>query len=171
MKNVKMKDVHPARLKTRSYLIIIVFQLLISSCSWNVPAEYQGKWQTAKTRITVRTKTDLTKFHFTSDSASVMVEIHGNKTASGSIGLAGFRNVKIRKNPGLPLKTGVSYIIECGKIGKIFENDPLISKEVEIWLGPVSENRTFEAELRYTEGWAVFPMAGLLFSKEDSIKN
>jgi hypothetical protein len=100
-----------------------------------------------------------------------MVEINGNKTASGSIGLATFNNAKIRKNPGLPLMTGVSYIIECGRIGKIFENDPLISKEVEIWLGPVSENRTFEAELRYTEGLAVFPMAGLLFSKEDSIIN
>ncbi len=168
MKNVKMKDVHFARLKTRSYLIIFVFQLLISSCSWNVPAEYQGKWQAAKTRITVRSKSDLTTFHFTSDSAAVVVEIHGNKTASGTIGLAVFSNVKIRKNPGLPLNTGVSYIIECGRIGKIFENDPLISKEVEIWLGPVTENRTIEAELRYTEGWAVFPMAGLSFLNEDS---
>jgi hypothetical protein len=59
----------------------------------------------------------------------------------------------------------VSYIIKCGSIGKIFENDPLENKEVEIWLSPIEGNESMKAELRYTANMAMFPMAGMTFEK------
>jgi hypothetical protein len=59
--------------------------------------------------------------------------------------------------------TGCAFTIECGLIGKIFENDPLESKEVELWLGPFE--RDIDGELRYTQGGAHFPMAGFILTK------
>jgi hypothetical protein len=103
------------------------------------------------------------KFEFTSDIAFVKLTIDSNKTASGFIGLAEFKNGKIKKNGGNPEKTGVAYIIQCGSIGKIFSNDPLNNKKVEIWLGPLKGE--MHAELRFTEGGAMFPMADLTLRK------
>lgn len=94
-----------------------------------------------------------------------MMQINTDKTVSGLICTAAFKNGKLGKNTSLPWETGIKYFIECGSIGKIFNNDPLDAKEVEIWLGPVNENGKIKAELRYTEGSAFFPMGGMLFEK------
>jgi hypothetical protein len=91
--------------------------------------------------------------------------INDDKTVCGYIGSAAFEQGILLKNPDLPWETGVEYIVQCGRIGKIFDNDPLDAKEVEIWLGPINGNGRIRAEIRYTEGGAAFPMAGILFVK------
>ena len=83
---------------------------------------------------------------------------------TGTIGTAAFENGVIKKNRGNPDVTGCAQIIECGSIGKIFNDDPLNAKKVELWLGPL-EGNMIDTELRYTEGWAQFPMAGMLLIK------
>jgi hypothetical protein len=150
------------------YSILIVAIINLVSCSnnnWILPPEYAGHWKTDKTKITVRTQPKFGKFQFTSDSAIIMIRINNDRTVSGFIGSALFENGKLLKNSGNPDKTGVSYKIECRSIGKIFNLDPKESKEVEIWLGPVNANGSIDAEIRYTQGMAVFPMAGMLFTK------
>jgi hypothetical protein len=154
--------------------VIKIFTFLISSwllvsCNtskWSIQPEYIGKWQASKSKITVRTEEKWMKFEFMNDSAEVNMEINADKTVSGFIGMAKFENGRLKENPGfLPASTtGVIYIVECGSIGKIFPNDPLNKKEVELWFSPLKGN-TLEAELRLTEGGSKFPMAGLFFSK------
>jgi hypothetical protein len=124
-----------------------------------------GEWYAAKQKITIRIKPD-GKYIFISDSASIQIGIASDKTVIGKIGTASFSNGKLRKNPTLPWETGVAYIVECGYIGKIFSNDPLENKEIEIWLSPIDSSGLIEAELRYTEGMAVFPMAGIMFRRK-----
>ena len=53
-----------------------------------------------------------------------------------------------------------------GSIGKIFPDDPMNSKEVQLWLAPM-EGNSIDTELRYTEGMNQFPMAGFLLMKVD----
>jgi hypothetical protein len=146
------------------FYLLTTFFFFSCSSKWVVPPDYLGEWQTGKQKITVRTHQRHSGYQFTSDSAIVIIKIFDNKTVSGSVGDALFENAVLIKNSGNPKITGVSFVVRCGKIGKIFPNDPLDSKEVEIWLSPVKNS--MNAELRYTEGLAVFPMAGLEFVKK-----
>lgn len=144
-----------------------IISSIFSSCrtsNWELPNEYVGNWATAKQPVIVRTYAFGDGFSFIKDSAVVTLNINKNKTVSGTIGNAEFKNaVIIRNKPNTDL-SGIAYIVQCGDIGQIFPNDPLLKKEVEIWLMPVNSGK-LEAELRYTEGWAVFPMAGLKLVK------
>lgn len=108
----------------------------------SIPAELLGQWKSDKTKITVRTEPKWMKFTYTSDSAIVTLKINSDNTASGFIGNAKFENAMVKKNGGNPDKTGISYIIKCGTIGKIFDKDPTNGEEVEIWLQPIRENGT-----------------------------
>lgn len=136
------------------------------SCSprhWSVPAELVGTWQADSARITVRTSPQWMRFIFTPGAGDAVITVHGDKTASGRIGSAEFRNAQIIKNGGNPEKTGVAYIIRCGPIGRIFPGDPVESKEVELWLGPMQGD--MQAELRFTENGAQFPMGDFRFRR------
>lgn len=117
--------------------------------------------------ITVRTKEKSEPFRFTSEFAIVKIKINADKTVSGQIGLAEFKNARLEKNYGLPWAKVVSpvYIIKCGSIGKIFSNVPLGQKKVEIWFAPINSDGNSDSGLRYTQGGAQFPMAHLLFMK------
>jgi hypothetical protein len=55
-----------------------------------------------------------------------------------------------------------------GTIGKIFPDDPLSNKDVQLWLAPMEGNR-IDTELRYTQGMAQFPMAGMLLMKDEDL--
>ena len=148
--------------------ILVLISSIQYSCNyninqWTVPQELIGTWKSDKIKVTVRSEPKWMKFKFTPDSASISITINKDKTATGSVGLAEFKNGKIRLNLENCENLCISYIIECGSIGKIFNNDPLENKEVEIWLGPL--NTTIDSELRFTEGIAHFPMAGMLFTK------
>jgi len=148
--------------------IYLLFAPVLFSCSsrtWIVPPEYIGQWETSKEKITVRTKFKNEPSRFFPDSAYVKIYIKEDKTVNGNIGLAEFINARLKKNPTLPWETGVEYIIECGSIGKIFDNDPLEQKEVEIWFAPINSDGNSNSELRYTQGSALFPMARLRFMK------
>lgn len=114
----------------------------------------------------MRTEPKPMKFAFISDSADVSIEITADKQVKGRIGDATFVNGVLKKNWGLPSSiTGVAYIVECGSIGSIYSQDPLKSKHVELWLSPIKMQGSMEAELRYTEKQAQFPMAGIVFKK------
>lgn len=142
---------------------VIAVTALFSACKttqWEMPAEYIGEWNSAKHAVIVRTYAFGDGFSFTKDSAVFNLTIDKNKTASGNIGNASFNNAKIKRNVANTDLSGIAYIIECGKIDRIFPGDPLPKKEVELWLMPI-KNGQLEAELRYTQGMAVFPMAGL----------
>lgn len=145
------------------FLLINITLSCVSSSKWVVPTELIGKWNTQPHKITVRTEPKWMKFEFTSDSAVVSIQINDNKTVIGNIGSASFSNSTVSQNTGDPSVTGIAYIIKCGKIGKIFETDPLENKEVEIWLSPIENN--MKAEIRYAESGDKFPMAGLIFEK------
>ncbi len=150
-------------------ILLILLIATFSSCKTTdfiLPDEYVGQWSTNSTPVIVRTYKFGDGFTFTRDNANVSIDINKNKTASGNIGNVKFENAIIRKNKVDTDLSGISYIIECGKIGKIFTGDPDADKEVQIWLMPVNKD-SLEGELRYTEGWAVFPMAGLQLVKKN----
>ncbi len=147
------------------FFLIPLFTLTLICCTGEMSEQYIGKWQSGKSKITVRYKTDGSKHsEYISDSAVVILEVKDKITVSGSIGLASFENGKIKCNYGLGWNDGVKYIIECGPIGKIFENDPVDLKVVDIWIGPVNEPGKIRATLR--KGGVNFPMADLMFEKQ-----
>jgi len=148
--------------------ILLSVAFLLHSCGkWTIDPELIGTWKTDKHKITVRTKPKNMKFQFTSDSTFTKLTITSNKTVEGYIGSAVIENGKIRTNWLLPTwMTRVAYTIKCDLIGKIFNKDPLETKKIEFWIAPLKEN--MEAELRYTQGWSVFPMAFIVFSKEEN---
>jgi hypothetical protein len=164
--NLHLNNYIPGQLRAWNFFPGILILLLCSCTKWTVPSEYVGEWKTGKTKITVRTEPKLMKFQFTSDSANIYIRINSDKTVSGFIGSAAIVNGRLKKNRGLPPSiTGVKYIIQCDTIGKIFHTDPLVSKQVEIWLSPLKVSGYMNAELRYREKMAVFPMAGMTFIK------
>lgn len=152
--------------RSRAAAFILSFILLTSCGNWTLPPELVGTWESGTVLITVRTQPAKKQWAFTSDSASISITIHADRRVSGNIGSAVFENGRIRRNHGNPRITGLSEIIECGYIGKIFEDDPLDSKEVELWLSPMEDN-SIDTELRYTTGWAQFPMAGMILRKKE----
>jgi hypothetical protein len=148
-------------------ILFTMFFFLQSCGQRTIPPEIVGQWRSDKNIITVRTRDKKTGYHFTSDSAIITFIINSDYTVEGSIGSAKFKNGKFKTNGLMPIKmTGISFTIECDSVGKIFDNDPLESKEVEIWLGPL-EGNIFDAELRFTQGLAHFPMAGMIFTRID----
>ncbi len=151
-----------------AYLILATF-FLYSCGQKSIPQEIVGYWKTDKGWITVRTKDEKNKFQFTSDSAIITLNIKNDHTVNGSIGSAKFENGKIKTNWLLPVKmSGLSFTIECGKIGKIFENDPLDSKEVELWLSPGPVNGKINGGLRYTQGTTYFPMSSIILTRVEN---
>lgn len=155
--------------ETIYWIVALMIPFLFVSCGtskWSMSPEYLGEWASEPGGVVVRTEPERMKFEFTKDSAAFSLNIHEDKTADGTIGSATFKNAVIQKNGGNPERTGIIYIVQCGEVGKIFPRDPLDSKEVEIWLSPIAGD-SMEAELRYTKGWAAFPMAGMVFRKTE----
>jgi hypothetical protein len=155
---------------THNYRLIGWFLVLtaffLSSCGdWTLPPELVGEWQSEKLLITVRTKVEK-EWVFISDTATIAIKINSDHSVSGTIGAASFAYGVIFKNRGNPETTGCAQVIKCGSIGKIFPDDPFSNKDVQLWLAPMDGNR-IDTELRYTEGMAQFPMAGMLLMKDD----
>ena len=139
---------------------------LYSCEQWSVPPELVEEWKSDSQPITVRTKSEQGEWVFTSDSAIITIKINSDHSVSGTIGAATFENGEIKKNRGNPETTGCAQVIKCGSIGKIFPDDPLSNKDVQLWLAPM-EGNIIDTELRYTEGMAQFPMAGMLLMQDD----
>ena len=96
--------------------------------------------------------------------ATVTIFICKDKTVLGNNVSAKFENGRIRRNSRSPETKSIDYIIEYSSTGKIIEDDPLSQNEVEMWLILLNKN-IIKAKLRFKEGWAAFPMAGLDFEK------
>jgi len=157
MKNLK----HKYRLIGWS---IVLSAFFLSSCGeWTLPPELVGDWKSEKILITVRTKVEK-EWVFTSDTASIILVINSDQSVRGTIGTASFEDGVIKKNRGNPETTGCAQIIKCGSIGAIFPDDPLSSKDVQLWLAPMEGNR-IDTELRYTQGMNQFPMAEMILMK------
>lgn len=149
-------------------LWIGAFATLFSSCrstNWELPKEYLGEWESGRQMVVLRTYIVGDGFNFIKDTARISILIEANKTASGNIGNAVFKNAVIEKNPGNVENTRVAYKIICEDLGKIYPQDPYEKKEIQIWLMPI--NGSLEAELRYTEGMSLFPMAGIRLVKKN----
>ncbi len=145
---------------------IVLSAFFLSSCGdWTLPPELVGEWKSDKILITVRTKVEK-EWVFTSDTTIITIIINSDHSVSGAIGAASFAKGVIIKNRGNPETTGCAQVIKCGSIGKIFPDDPLSNKDVQLWLAPMEGDR-IDTELRYTEGMAQFPMAGMLLMKDD----
>lgn len=145
--------------------ILILFGLACSRPSDRVI----GSWQSDSTTITVRMSPEWMEFEFHSDSNLVCeLLIDDQFLASGRIGQATFEKARVRDNGFLPDRmTGVHCIVEIELQDPIFPGDPLTQKKVELWVAPVTDN--LEAELRYTEKGAHFPMGTFQFFKRDSL--
>jgi hypothetical protein len=143
---------------------ILLFNNRSYALEWfKISKEYLGTWSAATSEITVRTEPQRWHFLFTKGKADFSMTINADKTVSGHIGNARFENAILEKNWGLPSSwTGIIYIIKCGSIGKIFDDDPLDSKEVEIWVCPIKKVGTMEVEIRY----GTFPMSGFICKKK-----
>jgi hypothetical protein len=148
-------------------LLFLVFIFLNSCGPMTIDEEIIGTWNSKKHKITVRTEPEKMKFKFLSDSTFTTLTINSDKTVSGNIGLALIENGNISTNWLLPSgMTGVAFTIKCNLKGKIFEKDPLDSKEVQFWISPQFNESDWE--LRFTTKGAQFPMAFIYFDKQDS---
>jgi len=144
----------------------VLSAFFLSSCGdWTLPPELVGEWKSDKILITVRTKVEK-EWVFTTDTAYINITINSDHSVSGTIGAASFEDGVIKKNRGNPETTGCTQVIKCGSIGTIFPDDPLSNKDVQLWLAPMEGNR-IDTELRYTQGMAQFPMAGMILMKDD----
>jgi len=146
---------------------LILTAFFLSACGdWTLPPELVGEWKSVKILITVNAKVEK-EWVYISDTATINIKINSDHSVSGTIGAASFENGVIIKNRGNPEKTGLATIIKCGSIGKIFPDDPLSNKDVQLWLASMEGNR-IDTELRLTQGMAQFPMAGMLLMKDDT---
>lgn len=148
------------------YILLSVFLSFLNEDSdkKELPKNLIGKWNATNVTIVVRTEPRFMKFEFTKGSGDITMNIRDDHTASGIIGNAVFNDVKVIRKRGNPKITGVAYIIECGQITEIFNDDPSPLKEVELWLGP-THDETMSANLRFTQKGAQFPMAHPKFTK------
>jgi hypothetical protein len=138
-------------------LILMVGLIIPSSCYTEVPEEYVGTWETELTLVEIPLiKEDGSEDIYT-DSVVMGLQIFANKVASGYIGLAGFEDVPVKKNPGDAESKGIAYIVKCGDLGKLFPHDPLEKKEIEINLSPI-HGGTMGSEINYISKWLeMFP--------------
>jgi hypothetical protein len=150
-----------------TFWIFILATFLLFSCGtkkWMVPSEFIGNWESGKNKITVRFKlSEQQQSQFISDSVTIKIRINNDKTVSGFIGQAAIDNGKIVKSRSFPGLKEVEYQIECNLTGKIFDKDPIDSKEVDIWLSQINENGKIKGDVR--SGGSVFPMGMVLFEK------
>lgn len=150
---------------TKGMLVLAaIFLLLNFKCHINqIAGELAGNWETKSTPITLRTKIRWMKYSFTKATVSLTLKINADNTVSGSIGNAAFKNVKMTKNKGNSSVNGIAYIIACGPLGKICDEDTSGLKTIELWLMPVKEKGIVNAEIRLIEGWDTFPMGEAQF--------
>jgi len=135
--------------------------ILISSCKVTQSPELIGQWSTNENiKITVCAETE-NNWQFTTGQGKVELNIKADFTVDGIIGQTGFENKKIHKNPDAPS----AYIIKCGKIWRTFDNDPLDSKEVHIWLNSV-EREKIAAEMKYNNGGEEAFMASMILIRD-----
>ena len=144
---------------------LCILGILCTSCYKEVSEEFVGNWETDLIRVEIPLKEVDGSEDLVFDSVSMGLLISADKTASGYIGMASFTDVRVMKNTGDAENKGLAYVVKCGELGKIFPNDPVVSKKIEIWLKPV-EGSTMGTEINYKWGdWFPFMIADPEFQK------
>jgi len=147
--------------------------MMLQSCETQLkylPDTLIGSWKSERALVNVRDRDTLhSKFRFTSDSIYIQLDFKLPKTITGLIGLGSFKTETIFQNQGLPHRvSGISYIVSCGDVTKLFANDPLNAKFIELWLMPQTHPDTLHAELRCKQYWDAFPMGSFTFIKKSN---
>lgn len=148
-----------------SLCVTVLFLISLFSCSVKKQSivPMSGHWHSlqSKNLITVRTH-DHQGFHFVKDSIAIELIFNQDHTVSGKIGNSTFKEKATKHNFGIlpPSKTGIEWIVTCGKLGSLFENDPDPNKEIELWISPEKSDHTREVEIRMTTKGSHFPMGG-----------
>jgi len=153
--------------------IFLVLSMMLQSCETQLkylPDTLIGSWKSQRALVNVRDRDTLhSKFRFTSDSIYIQLDFKLPKTITGLIGLGSFKTETIFQNQGLPHRvSGISYIVSCGNVTKLFANDPLNAKFIELWLMPQTHPDTLHAELRCKQYWDAFPMGSFTFIKKSN---
>jgi len=153
--------------------IFLVLSMMLQSCKTQLkylPDTLIGSWKSERALVNVRDRDTLhSKFRFTSDSIYIQLDFKLPKTITGLIGLGSFKTETIFQNQGLPHRvSGISYIVSCGNVTKLFANDPLNAKFIELWLMPQTHPDTLHAELRCKQYWDAFPMGSFTFIKKSN---
>ena len=153
--------------------IFLVLSMMLQSCETQLkylPDTLIGSWKSQRALVNVRDRDTLhSKFRFTSDSIYIQLDFKLPKTITGLIGLGSFKTETIFQNQGLPHRvSGISYIVSCGDVTKLFANDPLNAKFIELWLMPQTHPDTLHAELRCKQYWDAFPMGSFTFIKKSN---
>ncbi len=153
--------------------IFLVLSMMLQSCETQLkylPDTLIGSWKSERALVNVRDRDTLhSKFRFTSDSIYIQLDFKLPKTITGLIGLGSFKTETIFQNQGLPHRVcGISYIVSCGNVTKLFANDPLNAKFIELWLMPQTHPDTLHAELRCKQYWDAFPMGSFTFIKKSN---
>ena len=153
--------------------IFLVLSMMLQSCETQLkylPDTLIGSWKSERALVNVRDRDTLhSKFRFTSDSIYIQLDFKLPKTITGLIGLGSFKTETIFQNQGLPHRvSGISYIVSCGNVIKLFANDPLNAKFIELWLMPQTHPDTLHAELRCKQYWDAFPMGSFTFIKKSN---
>ena len=81
------------------------------------------------------------------------------------IGDIELNNLALTKNLGNAEKTGVIYIIKLGEIGLINNTDPVSEKEIELWIKPITNEKTLQIEIRQMGMLDAFPMGEVVLEK------
>jgi len=145
-------------------MMVITFSCVIKTNAQVIPNEYLGVWKTESTNIIVRKKLKFMKYEFVSKKVIITLNMGSKNNISGTIGEAIFNNATIKKNKGNPDVNGIAYIIQCGTISKIFNDDSTGNKKIELWLKPINQSGKMKAEIRLREDWDTFPMGEGLFT-------
>lgn len=153
--------------------IFLVLSMMLQSCETQLkylPDTLIGSWKSERALVNVRDRDTLhSKFRFTSDSIYIQLDFKLPKTITGLIGLGSFKTETIFQNQGLPHRvSGISYIVSCGNVTKLFAKDPLNAKFIELWLMPQTHPDTLHAELRCKQYWDAFPMGSFTFIKKSN---
>ena len=150
----------------------IVPILIIGGCrtSHELPLSLTKHKKNVSVSITVRTH-EFNEYQFVKDTVEFEISFenqNNSPVAKGQIGMATFEQCPVRYNQGIlpPSITGIEWIVSCERMGKLFAQDPLENKQMEIWVSPEDENGQRSFEIRYTDGMAKFPMAGGTWAPE-----
>lgn len=151
--------------------ISLVLSMVLLSCETQLKYLTDtliGSWKSEKDLVKVRARdTAHSKFIFTTDS--IYLDFKLPKTITRLIDSGGFKSKTIFQNQGSPHSVSdISYIISCGNVTKLFANDPLKFKYIELWLMSQTHPDTLHAELRCKQYCDAFPMGSFTFIKKSN---
>lgn len=149
-------------------MVLLLGSISSFTCTKQSPpsSAYLGTWHTKQANLKVRIKTGVLKYAFTPVEIPVTLTIHPDGKVSVTIGAVKLDKLSLEPNKGNSSKTGISYLIVCGELGKLNANDPLAKKKLELWIKPLGKGNELQIEVRQMETLDAFPMGELRLFKQ-----